>query len=106
MAGVAILVTTVDARDKARELARAALAARLAACVQIAPIESLYVWEGEVREEAEFRLEMKHRDEDYAALAALVRRLHPYQTPEILRVAVADVDPDYANWLTKSTARP
>lgn len=105
MASVAILVTTVDELDKARALARAALAEKLAACVQVTPIESLYVWEGDVREEREFRLEMKHRGEDYAALSALVRRLHPYQTPEILRVDVADADADYADWLTKSTAR-
>lgn len=105
MAAVAILVTTIDDHDKARTLARAVLAEKLAACVQIAPIESFYVWEGEVREEAEFRLEIKHRAEDYAALADLVRRLHPYQTPEILRVDVAEVDADYADWLTKSTVR-
>ena len=105
MARVAILVTTVDALDKARDLARAALTARLAACVQIAPIESIYVWEEEVREEAAFRLEMKHRAEDNAALSELVRRLHPYQTPEILRIDVAEVDVCYADWLTKSTAR-
>lgn len=105
MAAVAILVTTVDDLVKARALARAALAEKLAACVQIAQIESFYVWEGQVHEEAEFRLEMKHRGEDHAALSALVRRLHPYQTPEILRVDIDDADPAYADWLTKSTAR-
>jgi periplasmic divalent cation tolerance protein len=104
-AAIAILVTTVDGRDKARDLARAALGARLAACVQIAPIESLYAWEGELREEPEFRLEMKHRAEDHDALSALVRRLHPYETPEILRLDVAAADADYAAWLTKSTER-
>lgn len=106
MAAVAILVTTVATREAARDLARAALAERLAACVQIAPIESLYLWEGETREEGEFRLEMKHRAEDHGALAALVRRLHPYDTPEILRLDVAEADPRYADWLTKSTTRP
>lgn len=105
MGGVAILVTTVDGLEKARELARAVLAERLAACVQIAPIESFYLWEGKLHEEQEFRLEMKHRAGDYPALAALVRRLHPYQTPEILRVDVGAVDADYAEWLSNSTNR-
>jgi len=103
---IAILVTTVDNRDRAHEMARAALAGKLAACVQIVAIESLYVWEGKVHEEVEFRLEMKHRVEDYAALSALVRRLHTYSTPEIMRLDVVEADPDYADWLTKSTARP
>lgn len=103
---IAILVTTVDGRDRARELARAALDGKLAACVQISPVESLYVWEGKLHEEPEFRLEMKHRAEDYAALSALVRRLHPYRTPEILRLDVSAADADYVDWLTKSTTRP
>jgi periplasmic divalent cation tolerance protein len=105
VSGVSILVTTIDKEEKAGALARAVIAARLAACVQITPIASHYAWKGEYCEEAEFRLEMKCRAEDYATLAALVRRLHSYETPEILRVDVAEADPAYADWLRESTAR-
>jgi periplasmic divalent cation tolerance protein len=105
VSGVSILVTTIDSDEKARALARAAIAEKLAACVQIAPIASHYAWKGEYCEEAEFRLEMKHRSEDYPALAALVRRLHSYETPEILRIDVADVASDYAAWLRETTRR-
>lgn len=105
MGAVAILVTTVDAEDKARDLARAALSAKLAACVQIQPIRSHYVWKGEICEEDEFLLQMKHRAEDYRALAELVRRLHSYETPEILRIDVAEADPAYASWLLEATRR-
>jgi periplasmic divalent cation tolerance protein len=105
MSGVSILVTTIDSLEKAHALARAALDEKLAACVQITPITSLYLWKGEICEEAEFRLEMKHRREDYPALAVLARRLHSYETPELLRIDVADVDPAYAAWLRQSTGR-
>ncbi|WP_330083414.1 divalent-cation tolerance protein CutA [Methylocystis iwaonis] len=105
MSGVSILVTTIDSHEKARALAHAALAEKLAACVQITPISSLYTWKGACCEESEFRIEMKHRTEDYAALAALVRRLHSYETPEILRVDAADTEPAYAAWLRESTQR-
>ncbi|MGJ0394632.1 MAG: divalent-cation tolerance protein CutA [Methylocystis sp.] len=105
MSGLAILVTTVDDEEKARALARAALSARLAACVQIMPIRSCYVWKGEIREETEFLLHMKARGEDYRALAELVRRQHSYETPEILRVDVAEADPDYLAWAIDATRR-
>jgi periplasmic divalent cation tolerance protein len=101
----AILVTTIDSDDKARELAKAALEARLAACVQIYPIRSHYVWNGELREDAEFLVQMKIRGEDYAPLAALVRRLHSYETPEILRLDVTEGDPAYLDWLMHATKR-
>lgn len=105
VSGVAILVTTINSAEKARDLAHAALAERLAACVQITPVASHYLWKGEVCEESEFLLQMKHRAEDYPALAALVRGLHSYETPEILRIDVAAADPAYANWLSEATRR-
>jgi periplasmic divalent cation tolerance protein len=103
--GVAILVTTVDSDEKARAIARAVLEARLAACVQISRITSHYRWRDELCEGEEFLLQMKHRVEDYPALSALVRRLHGYETPEILRVDVAEADSAYVRWLDESTRR-
>ncbi len=105
MSGVAVLVTTVDSAEAARGLARAVVEAKLAACVQIAPVESHYVWRGEVCETQEYLLQMKHCADDYAALAELVRSLHSYETPEILRIDAADADPAYAAWVEASTRR-
>jgi periplasmic divalent cation tolerance protein len=105
MSGVSILITTIDKQERASALARAAIAQRLAACVQIAPISSHYAWKGEYCEAQEFRLEMKCRSEDYAALAELIRRLHSYETPEILRMDATEVDPAYAAWLRDATRR-
>jgi periplasmic divalent cation tolerance protein len=102
---VSILVTTIDSAEKARALARAVLAERLAACVQVTAIASHYVWKGETCEADEYQLQMKHRAEDSTELAALVRRLHSYETPEILRIDAIETDPDYAVWVFDSTRR-
>jgi periplasmic divalent cation tolerance protein len=48
---------------------------------------------------------MKARGEDYRALAELVRRQHSYETPEVLRVDVAEADPDYLAWAIDATRR-
>lgn len=100
-----ILVTTIDSDEKAREIAKAALAARLAACVQIFPIQSHYEWKGEMREDAEIMIQMKIRTRDYAELAALVRRLHSYDVPEILRFDIAEGDAAYLDWIAETTRR-
>jgi periplasmic divalent cation tolerance protein len=80
-------------------------AEKLAACVQISPVASCYVWKGELCEETEFLMQMKHRREDYPALADLVRRLHSYETPEILRIDAAEADAAYSAWLFETTRR-
>jgi periplasmic divalent cation tolerance protein len=100
-----VVVTTIDSETKAEEIARAALAAKLAACVQILPIRSLYEWNGELRDEPELLVQLKARDEDYDALAAAIRALHPYDVPEILRFAIAAGEPAYLDWVARTTAR-
>jgi periplasmic divalent cation tolerance protein len=100
-----VVVTTIDSETKAEEIARAALAAKLAACVQILPIRSLYEWNGELRDEPELLVQLKARAEDYDALAAAIRALHPYDVPEILRFDIAEGEPAYLDWVARTTAR-
>ena len=94
-----IALTTVAGEAKAREIARAALEARLAACVQIFPIQSLYVWKDELREDVEIALHLKIRAEDFPALRALIHGLHDYETPEILKIDIAEGDGAYLDWM-------
>jgi periplasmic divalent cation tolerance protein len=102
----AIVLATAANEAKGRQIALAALEARLAACVQMHPISSCYVWNGVLCEETETALSFKIRDEDFAALSALIRSLHDYEVPEILKIEVADGDAAYLGWLARATKRP
>ena len=100
-----IAITTVATEAQAREIAKAVLAARLVACVQLYPIHSHYAWKGELCEDAEIALHFKMRSADFAALQALVRQMHEYETPEILRIDIADGDAAYLDWLAEATKK-
>ncbi len=100
-----VVQTTIDSEAGAERLARALLAAKLAACVQILPIRSFYVWEGETRADAEFLVQSKARAQDYDALAAAIRAAHPYEVPEIIRLDIASGDPAYLDWAARATMR-
>jgi periplasmic divalent cation tolerance protein len=102
----AIVLATAANEAKGREIALAALAARLAACVQMHPIRSCYIWNGALCEDTETALSFKIRDEDFAALSALIRSMHDYEVPEILKIEVADGDVSYLDWLARVTKRP
>lgn len=54
-----LVFTTVDSEDAAQRLAQEAVQRNLAACVQAQAIRSTYRWQGQVRDEAEFRLMAK-----------------------------------------------
>jgi len=94
--------TTVASEAQAEALARAAIDARLAACVQAEAIRSTYRWQGRVASEPEIRLLFKTRREHYPALEKLLREQHPYELPAIFALPVAAASPDYAAWLQES----
>ena len=101
---IAILMTTISKKAEALRLARAALDAKAAACVQILPaIESHYVWKGKREKAREFLLLAKTSSRQAKVLEKLWSRLHPYDCPELVilsgRAASA-----YARWIKFSTS--
>ncbi len=93
------VITTVASEEEARTLARQALAARLAACVQIHPCFSLYHWQGKVEEDQEVRCLFKTRRDLVTPLLELLAGIHPYEVPEILAVPVEAGHQPYLDWL-------
>jgi len=96
---VCIVMTSVTSAEQAKELARAVVEARLAACAQILPISSCYRWEGKVVEDGEQMMLFKTLSDKYAALEAFLVERHPYDTPEIVRLPVDGVGGKYRDWL-------
>lgn len=97
------VVTTTGSRADALRLARLAVEGRLAACAQVSPIESVYVWQGAVQHEPEYRLVLKTTAELRAALEAALAQAHPYQVPAILTVPLAHANRAYADWVRAET---
>jgi len=98
------LVTAPDLKV-ARKLARAALAARLVACVNLMPrIESHYWWQGKLECSTEVLLVMKTTTTRLAALEELVVAKHPYDTPEFIVLPINRGNKRYLTWLENSVA--
>lgn len=101
---ILVCLTTVSSQDQARELARALLNERAAACVQIdGPIESHYHWDGKDCCDAEFRLVIKTSVQLKDRLREFIRAHHPYDQPQIVTLQSFDVDAGYASWVNDQT---
>lgn len=98
-----IVLTTVSSEPLAQVLARQIVEARLAACVQIDRIESIYRWDGQLCSEPECRLMIKTRNACFAALAQFIRVHHTYEAPEIVQIPVAAGSTDYLRWIDEGT---
>ncbi len=91
--------TTVAGQEEARQMARAVVERKLAACAQISEIESFYPWKGAVQNEAEWRILFKTRAEQFTALEVAIRELHTYELPAVHAVAIEHVSQPYAAWV-------
>ena len=98
-----IITTTLASRDDARRIAAALLAERLAACVQLLPVESHYVWKGEQMAEPEVMLLIKTRAGLFETAIARIKALHPYEVPEIVAQAFTAGFGPYLDWIADNT---
>ena len=99
---VLILTNCPDAAT-ADAIADALIEARLAACAnRYPPIESRYRWKGRIETETEHPLILKTRPDLAERAMAEIRRLHPFETPAILRLQ-ADATPGYLDWIAAET---
>ncbi len=96
--------TTTDSRDSALRIARQLIEQRLAACVQLSEIESVYRWQDRIETAPEQRLLIKTLRAQYQAVEQLILSLHPYELPAIWAVPVSDASPAYAQWVARESA--
>ncbi len=96
--------TTTDSEDDARRIASTVVGERLAACAQLlAPVTSVYWWDGAVTEAKEWLCLLKTTRDRYPALEARLRELHSYEEPEIVAVRLAAGSRGYLDWIRAST---
>ncbi|MGE3247945.1 MAG: divalent-cation tolerance protein CutA [Beijerinckiaceae bacterium] len=100
-----LVITTTADEASARAMAASLLQQKLAACVQIFPVESHYVWDGTVQQDKEFALHIKTRTPLYAELEKAILAIHSYETPEIICLPVTEGHSAYLEWIGKITAR-
>jgi periplasmic divalent cation tolerance protein len=95
------VITTVNKRRLAKEMAKQLLEKRAAACVQILPSRSFYRWEGNIENQKEFVLLIKGKD--FQKIGNIIKEMHPYKVPEIIATQITSANKEYLEWIDQST---
>ncbi|MEO1403059.1 MAG: divalent-cation tolerance protein CutA [Cyanobacteria bacterium J06635_1] len=98
-----VLVTT-SSEAEAKLIASALVEIKLAACVTMFPVQSVYRWQGEIHHDSEFQLVIKTDLTHFSTLEARVRELHSYEVPEIVAIAITTGSAPYLSWLQAQVA--
>ena len=100
MHNVRLVFVTAPDETVAVSLVRTMVEERLAACGNLVPgVRSIYRWEGEICDDAEWMILFKTVEESFAALRDRIVELHPYDCPEVVAVDVVDGAHDYLRWV-------
>ena len=98
-----MLLTTAPSRDEAAKIAHLLIDEKLAACVQLLPIESFYRWEDKIQNEAEVLLLAKTRSALFDAAISRIKAVHSYSVPEIVALPFAAGFSGYFHWIDQVT---
>jgi periplasmic divalent cation tolerance protein len=94
------VITTISDKRGAEKIAKELINKRLAACVQIlGPIKSIYRWKGKIETAKEWVCIIKTRTSLYKKVEAAIKKIHPYEVPEIIAVPIALANKDYLKWI-------
>jgi periplasmic divalent cation tolerance protein len=99
-----LLVSVTCPKSSATGIAREVLKRRLAACVStVDGVHSTYWWEGRLDSAEESLLLIKTRSELFEGLERTIKRIHPYETPEIVAFRVERGSHRYLDWISRET---
>jgi periplasmic divalent cation tolerance protein len=94
------VTTTTKTKKQAEKIAQHLVETKLAACVQITgPITSIYRWKGKVENAQEWLCLIKTRKELFEKVEAAIKKMHSYETPEIIAVPIVMGSKEYMNWI-------
>lgn len=99
MSEYSMIISTYADKDLAKEIAKLLVEQRLAACMQMFPINSVYLWKDEICDENEIMILIKSRTDYFDKVAAAIRQHHPHEVPEIVQIPITSGLPDYLNWI-------
>jgi len=100
-----VAFSTCASLEEAQRVARALVEKRLAACVNVLPgIRSVYRWKDAIQDDEEVLLVIKTSRALLPELTAEIERLHSYEVPEVIALAVVDGSERYLTWLNRELA--
>ena len=101
MSKILLLITTESNKKKAKRIARLLVKKKLAACVSLKHIFSIYKWEGKIEENEEIEITIKSKPELKDDLIVFLQNISSYEMPQII-FKKFNTEKKYGNWLTKT----
>ncbi len=98
---VLVIVTTESSNANASRMAKLLIQSKLASCVSIKQIFSIYKWDDDIEETKEFEITIKSKPEFKDYLIEFINNNSTYDVPQIIYKKY-HADTKYYDWLNKT----
>lgn len=95
------IYSTFKNTEEAKKIGKLIVGNKLAVCINIWPIESVYVWENEIKDDVETAMIIKTNESKMQQIESLISENHSYDVPCIACLDVRRVNQAYKEWLVK-----
>ena len=96
-----MMITTESSKKNALRLAKLLIKNKLAACVSMKEIFSIYEWDNDIEETKEFEITIKSKPEFKENLIDFLHKNSTYEVPQIIYKKF-HTDMKYYDWLNKT----
>lgn len=98
-----IIVSTYPNKKSITKIANELIQNKIAACVNITKISSIYSWQGKIENTSEYLALFKTTQKNKKSLKEKIKASHPYDIPEIAEIEITSINTSYLKWLIEST---
>ena len=95
------MITTESSRANALRMAKLLIQNKLAACVSIKQIISIYEWDDDIEETKEFEITIKSKPEFKEILIDFLKKISTYDVPQIIYKKYYS-EMKYYDWINES----
>jgi periplasmic divalent cation tolerance protein len=95
-----LLYTAVNEEDLAQEILVDLVSDGLILSGSFFPVKTVFMWEGQIHIDEEYKLIMKTREGYYEDIEKYLMKNHPYRAPEIIRVAASFGSAEFKKHIT------
>ena len=98
---ILLIITTESNKKKAKKIAKLLISKKLAACVTLKNIYSIYEWEGKIEEDVEIEITIKTKPKLKSTLIDFLQKKISYDIPQIIYKKF-NSEKKYINWLNNT----
>tara|TARA_B100000212_G_C27226684_1_gene469710 strand:+ start:105 stop:416 length:312 start_codon:yes stop_codon:yes gene_type:complete len=96
-----LLITTVPSAGLAKDIAKSLVERKLAACVSLQEVNSVYSWESRIEQNKEIELKIKSTPEKLNKIIEFLKESISYEVPQLI-FKLFDSEANYFNWVRES----